>query len=489
MSRSPRVPEPAHTVPIHLVLAGILLLAAGPAAAQLADPTRDVPPDSDIIFEVLPEPDPGYPVLDNVEGDWVNVVAWPVRPMTIYGNTDIYALNVPGNTVGHFDASLQRLQTFRTLWAPVSVGTYVHPTDGPNSDQLLVVSHLSNALVFHNRRTGDIFDILDLPAQPADLLVFQDRNLAFVSSVATDVVTEIDLRNRAVVRHYAIPSRQPTYLTATPGGEVLVAPRWSGNNSVVDRIPGNSHNTQAGPGSILDLDRPSVATQGLDDHDLFWLDRAAGVAVPVAKGMGSLLFAHGIHPTTGELWQLNTEANNKNPALQSEPAIQGNVSFNRLSRTTLPVLGSGLIVTPTAITDLDLANPSGTHDRDLAVGNPYSLTFSSGGLAFLTGLLTDNVVVLGPGGNWIAEWDLPTGCIPRQVMLDATDQFALVYCDGLNTVPIYFLNGVPPLPVGTLDLGFDPSPPLVQEGKRLFFDAAFSANNNHSCATCHDEGR
>ena len=164
---------------------------------------------------------------------------------------------------------------------------------------------------------------------------------------------------------------------------------------------------------------------------------------------------------------------------------------NRLTMVNLPVLGSGTVVRPTAadIVDLDLANPTGTHDRGLAVGNPYAMDFSASGLAFISGLLTDNVVVLDAGGNWLAEWDLPTGCIPRQVLLDATDQFALVYCDGLNTVPVYFLNGVPPLQVGTLDLGFDPSPALVQEGKRIFFDAAQSANNNHSCATCHDEGR
>ena len=471
-----------------------LSLAALPtfAAQQDADaPTRTVPVESDTIFQPLPAPDPSYALLDNVEGDWVNVVAWPVRPMVVIDNADIYAANVPGNSIGHFDASLQRLDTFRTLWAPVSLAGYIHPTDGPDSDQLLVVSHLSNALVFHNRLTGDIFDVLALPAQPADIVVLQDQDLAFVSSVATDVVVEIDLVNRTILRQYAIPSRQPTYLTVTDDGEVLVAPRWSGNNSVVDRIPGNSHNTQAGPGSILDLDQPTVATQGLVDEDLFWLDQGSGQAVAVAAGMGSLLFAHGIHPTTGQLWQLNTEANNKNPALQSEPLIQGNVSFNRLTKVNLPVLGSGLVVRPTPadIIDLDLANPSGTHDRNLAVGNPYAMDFTDSGLAFVTGLLTDNVVVLDANGNWVAEWDLPTGCIPRQVLLDATDQFALVYCDGLNTVPVYFLNGVPPLQVGTMDLGFDPSPALVQEGKRIFFDAAQSANNNHSCATCHDEGR
>ncbi|MEM7588308.1 MAG: cytochrome c peroxidase, partial [Acidobacteriota bacterium] len=190
------------------------------------------------------------------------------------------------------------------------------------------------------------------------------------------------------------------------------------------------------------------------------------------------------------LWQLNIEANNKDKNKQTEPEIEGEVAFNRLSRVVLTSpLGSSVAVGSQHI-DLDLANPTSNYDRNQSVGLPYAIDISLGGIIFITGLLTDNVVVLDPAGNWITEWDLPTGCIPRQVELDPTETVALVYCAGINKVPAYYLGTIPPTLVHgyPLDLGFDPTPAEIQEGRRLFYDGDFSEHNNASCATCHIEG-
>ncbi|MEM7352961.1 MAG: hypothetical protein AAF657_19345, partial [Acidobacteriota bacterium] len=217
--------------------------------------------------------------------------------------------------------------------------------------------------------------------------------------------------------------------------------------------------------------------------------------------------AHGVNPATGELWQLNTEAINKNPAIQGEPALQGIFSDNRLTRLTLPnPLSSGPVQPPHQITDLDQASTG----PDDTVGTPYSLTFFQGGGAagipagdaLVTGLLTNNVVRLDSQAARVGEWDLPAGCIPRQTVLDATEQLALVYCSGLNTVPIYIVANMPGPAAATLDLGFDPTPEIIREGRQIFYNGGRSldpadqpspplrsASGNLSCATCHDEGR
>lgn len=477
--------------PLTVAVACVALLLQLPASVLASVPARPVPEHMQGHFsaDLAAADDPSYNLLDNVEGDWVNVAAFPVRPLTLTPDgAHGYAVNTYGNTVVHFDPTLQPIDVFRTLWAPVSVATYVTPTDGPNSDQLLVVSQLSNALVFHNRQTGDIFDLLELPAQPADILVLQEQNLAFVSATGTDVVVEIDLITRTITREFAIPARKPTFLsvrfTEAKRPEVFVAPRWSTNNSVVDRML-SDHNTQAGPDGILDLADSSVATVGLPDEDLFFLNRLTGQAEPVATGMGTLLFAQDFNPGTGRLWQLNSEANNKDPNRQNEPAIQGISHQNRLTIFDV-VVGATGAPAPADIKDLDLA-ATGSFSPTQSVGTPFSLDFSAGGIAFVAGLMTDNVSVYDLAGNWILEWDLPTGCVPRQVLLDPTEQYAAVYCSGLNTVPVYFLT-VPPLLVGTVDLGFDPSPADIQDGRRIFFDASNSVNNNISCASCHDDG-
>lgn len=488
-------PRRSPGLPAALVLFSIL--AFGPAAAQV---TRTAPGPA----PVLPPPSPNYMTLDNLEDTWINLNPFQVRPMALTAdNGHIYAANTWHSTVVHFDATLQPVDIFRTLWAPVSVALYVSPIDDLDSDRLLVVCRNSNALVVHNRLTGDVIDVVSLPPEPADIVVDQDTNVAFVSTTGTDVVAEVDLITNQVTRTFAVPSRNPVFLSTTPDGEVLVAPRWSGNNSGVHRhpvtFPVDDFNTQANSQSVLDLANPAVATPpGLPDEDLFWLDRTTGTAVPVARGMGTILLAHGIQPAdaTGlELWQLNTEANNKDPSKQSEAAIRGIISANRLTKVTLASPLGSAVVQPAAsgiidLDDADLVTAGTQYNPALSVGTPYSLTFTSGGFALVTGLLTDNITALDPQGNRVLEWDLPAGCIPRQVLLDATETLTVTYCAGLNQVLLHSLLVNPPaLAAPPLDLGFDPTPPLVREGRKIFYDGGNSLHGNHSCATCHDEGR
>ena len=59
------------------------------------------------------------------------------------------------------------------------------------------------------------------------------------------------------------------------------------------------------------------------------------------------------HSNNAEVWQLNTDAVNADPALQTEPEIRGIFAKNRVSRikpATSPV------ATPHAIHDLDRAS-------------------------------------------------------------------------------------------------------------------------------------
>ncbi|MEM7356757.1 MAG: hypothetical protein AAF657_38430, partial [Acidobacteriota bacterium] len=273
--------------------------------------------------------------LDNVEDTWVNLNPVAVRPMTgVTGELVLYAVNTYLSSVIEFDATLQPVNSFLTPAGPVAIAHYTPMGGGPGNDQLLVVNQLSNVLSVHDRGTGDVVDLITLPPEPGDLVVDQAQHLAYVTSRALDQVVEIDLATGQITQTIPVPSRYPSFLSMTPAGDVLVAPRWSGNNSAVDRFPGEATNPMANSGGMLDL--AAVAAPGLPDEDLFWLDTTNGQAVPVARSTGTILLAHGVNPATGELWQLNTEAINKNPAIQGEPALQGIFSDNRLTRLTLP---------------------------------------------------------------------------------------------------------------------------------------------------------
>ena len=50
---------------------------------------------------------------------------------------------------------------------------------------------------------------------------------------------------------------------------------------------------------------------------------------------------------------------------------------------------------------------------------------------------------------------------------------------------IPFLDGTP---IGTLDLGLDPTPDQVRRGRDVFLDGGHSKDGRFSCASCHPRG-
>ena len=435
-----------------------------------------------------------YNLVDNVEANWVNMNPIPVRPMTFsQAAPALFVCNVYNSEISRIDATLSVVQRFRTLWGPVSIAHYVNGT----TDLILVVCQHSNALVAHDRVSGDILHVVDLPPEPADLLLDQANSRAFVSCTATDEVVEVNLQTMVIDQRYQINSKVPTFLSFDDNGEVLVAPRWSGNNSAVHRAPPHPSfplddlSPRAMELGILDLADPAIASQGLPDHDLFWLNRSTGMAEPVARGTGTILLAQGVNPATGRLWQLNTEANNKDPNRQTEPSIRGFISTNRLTMIDLPPLGSGQLAAPgpsdiVDLDDIDPATPGTQYDPTRSIGLPYAMAFSVTGWALVAGLLTDNVVLLSPTGQRFFEWDLPAGAMPRQILIDPSETFFLVY--GADNRVHLFLLAPPPSLFTSIEIGLDPTPAGVKEGRRLFFQAN-ALNGNASCATCHDEGK
>src|SRR5262249_37815721 len=123
-----------------------------------------------------------------------------------------------------------------------------------------------------------------------------------------------------------------------------------------------------------------------------------------------------------------------------------------------------------------------------------------GGVCFVAGLLTDNVITLDSSGNRIpgAVLNLPDGTMPRQVLVRPDDTVLAVWGCGEVTQPGGQVLGdcrgylqqtsAPSLQV-PVSIGIDPTPEIVRKGRQVFFDASHSLHNNTSCASCHDEGK
>lgn len=486
-----------------------------------------------------------YQLVDKIEDEWVNRNPVPVRPMLFFPDSTVWAVNPYLSEIVRITASPVTTTRYRTLPGPVSIASY-QPSTG--NTQLLVVCQHVNAVAIHDAVTGDMLKVIKVRAQPGDLVVDQINRRAWVSCAAADSVMELDLTKtnpESGARVYPLTtSKAPGFLTLyvqsppVPGDafnnvRVLVAPRISGNGSLVDRkwvnpaLPVNvgslEINEHAGPLGIRDTLDATVANPpapgvpgGLPDHDLFWLDPSSGppTARPLARSMGTLLFANGILPATNKFWQLNLESNNKSRNLQTGGEIAGNIVANRLTRISLPQLVLGTqpaLITPSP--DLDMSNSIDDDIRSLddvdtssgiqlpgandplAMGTPYSLAlraYSGANIGFVSGLMTDNLIVLNGNGTRIGAVLLPVGTMPRQVLVSPDGLNLAVWGSGAVGDPadcrvlFYTLSGTQ---VAAIPVGPDPTPERVRIGRRLFFDASHSLHNNASCASCHDEGK
>ncbi len=453
-------------------------------------------------------PSPNYKDSDNVEGSRVNLNFAPVRPFlraTVNQVNNLYAVNSHDNTVEVFLAGggTEPIDVFGVPWGPVSIATW-NPAQGPR--QLLVVCRGSDCLARLDMNTGEVIGIVDLPAEPADILVDPGRNLAWVSCAGADALVEINLVNDAkrIYSEETNPTfrmKRPTFLSfdsTGTSGKIMVAPLLSGNSSTAQG--GNQPN--AFEDEVYDTENGTG--NNLPDEDLFRIDPtrpvASGVTV-IAKDMGTILFAHGIHPITGKYWQLNTEADNKNPLRQNEILVKGKFVNNRINiidiSAALPIDGTDDSGSTVGILD-SYSNEAGippglggaiTDAARNTVGQPYALTFHpSNGYVFVAGLLTNNILVLDQNGAYVKEFDLPAGAIPRGVGLDASGTVLDVYCWGTNQILSYRWALPTPTILKTFNLKNDPTPRNVAGGRRIFYDASFSQHKNMSCASCHVEG-
>ena len=440
-----------------------------------------------------------FPVLDHVQGTLIQTAAAPVRPVLVDSAGEVWAVNTGQNTVERFGSITQQplpsapIDVRQVPWGPVSIAEWT-PSDG-GSAELLIVCRNTWGLLRMNKAGGGFKEWISLPAEPSDIVVDAAADRAFVSCTGADAVVQINLlvRDGKFHKRYDenttrgateilgdLQIKSPYFLHLMPDGKVRVAPLHSGNNTTVTNqmFENRDH--------VVKLDSASdPRLNKLPDKDLFEIDPAASLldAVrPVQTAVGTILFAHGRNPVSGDYWMLNTEADNANPNKQSEPALKGDFLVNRVT----------LLGTLRVDVACDGASP---FTPDTSIGQPFALAFHSSGNAFVAGLLTNNVTLFDPNGSRKQEIDLPFGSIPRGLAIaPATPELLAVYCWGTGRIEVYSTDHGNPTVlsthVGGYALSNDPLTADQKEGRRLFFDGTISnpARKNLSCASCHVDG-
>src|SRR5262245_54482680 len=174
--------------------------------------------------------------------EFTNLNIETVRGLAPAANGTLYALNTHASQiVVHSDADPEPEQLWQTLLYPVSLAIW--------EDKLVVVGGGTHALALHDAANGDILKVLQLPSEPADLVidvVDAQHARAFVACQGTNEVVKVDLNSFEIADRYPIPAESPRMLHLEKNGaetKVYVAPFLSGNNSTVQNHPDGKRST------------------------------------------------------------------------------------------------------------------------------------------------------------------------------------------------------------------------------------------------------
>ncbi len=228
-------------------------------------------------------------------------------------------------------------------------------------------------------------------------------------------------------------------------------------------------------------DWTSRVTWDLNDHDAAIID-ANTLSVTYAGGLLTTNMSIAVNPASGLVTVVGQEATNH---IRFEPNLTG--TFVRVHAAEFDPATPALSLP----TDLNphltyLAGTIPQAQRDQSIGDPRGIAWNAAGTrAFVTGMGSNNLLVLDSALNRVARLDLGTG--PTGVALDESRSrlYVLNRFDGTISVVDTASNSE----VGRLSF-FDPTPDVIKTGRPFLYDTHLTSGLGQvACASCHIDGR
>jgi YVTN family beta-propeller protein len=368
-----------------------------------------------------------------------------------------------------------------------------------------VVNQISDDVSVVDLKRDHVVRTLRVGDGPGDV-VFANGS-AYVSVTEEDVVRVYDAYTLAPVASIPIGGRMPRSLAKKADGSlVYVANFMAGNKTSIlaaSKIPADSFpedlDLPTDPG-LLPVPRTGLIVQEsfgswydmygdlwnsklkhtMPDRDVSEINTATNTVSRDFTGIGSANFAVAVSPTDGRLAVPAQESRN---LLRFEPRVLGYVTETHIGFVTQ----AGSLVLRKLDPHIDYDVVPGTQaEADSAIGMPTGAAFSSDGLrVYVTSLATNKLAVLTPtgGAQSTIKARVPVVAGPTGVLVD--DARGRVYVVGR------FRNQLQTLSTGTLaqvaltNIGMDPTPDEIVNGRRVFYTGAGSTHGDQSCANCH----
>jgi YVTN family beta-propeller protein len=479
----------------------------------------------------------------SAQNDFVNWETPHVHPLALTPDGALLlAVNLPDNRLELFDlggGTPAHLGSVPVGLDPVSVRAR-------SSAQAWVVNHVSDSVSVVDLVSRQVVATLATDDEPCDVVFAGTPARAFVSCSQANTVLVFDPSDLAAAPvRIAIEGEDPRALAVSPAGDVVyVAIFESGNRTTIlssggvspDDFPPDVVGLAAGPHDGLNpppnsgsdfepplepglpvppavglVVRQNAAGQWLDDsggnwtvfvsgnyagftgrtvgwsmpdHDVAVID-AATLSVGYLDRLMNLCMALAVNPANGRVGVVGTDATNE---VRFEPNVSG-----RFLRVRLGLVDPAAPASPSLVdlnAHLSYDSPSVPQsERDKSVSDPRGIAWNADGTrAYVSGMGTDNVVVLGASGARAGlAPTIEVGRGPTGLALDEPRQ--RLYVLNRFDASISVVDTATELEVERVGF-FDPTPAAIQAGRRHLYDTRETSGLGiTACASCHVDAR
>jgi DNA-binding beta-propeller fold protein YncE len=453
--------------------------------------------------------------------------------------TRLLAVNTADNRLMVFDVTSRGGPE---LVASIPVGLDPVSVRARNNHEAWVVNHISDSISIVDLQRGHVKATLQTDDEPADVVFAGRPERAFITCSQVNRVLVVDpARPDREPKRITLKGEDPRALAVSADGRFVYAAIFeSGNGSTIlgggslipEAFPPNGVGDASGPhggmnpppnagdafvpalnpanppppavGLIVKKDgrgrwmddnqgdwtalvsgaRASVTgrTPGWDlpDRDLAIIDTAS-LGVTYATRLMNLNMALAVHPS-GSVTVVGTDATNE---VRFEPNVNGR--FLRVLMAVVDPRRPASRRVHDLNPHLDYRTPTVPQAvRDLSVGDPRGIAWdATGARAFVTGMGSNNVVLVGPGGARLGQ--VPVGEGPTGVVFDARRE--RVYVLNRFGASLSVLSAERPRELARVPF-FDPSPAAIKAGRKHLYDTHKTSGLGHvACASCHVDAR
>lgn len=414
-----------------------------------------------------------------------------------------------------------------------------------NSSEAWVANYISDSISVVDLSTARVKSTISTANEPSDIIFAGTPQRAFVSCGQPNLVQVFDPISLQLITNLAMDGNRPRAMVSSPdGSKVYVAIFESGNASTIistgvssgaprpspinftfapsgglNPAPNSGTNFVPAINPLISTSTPprvglivkknrngrwmddnqgdwtefirgtNAAFTGrvpgwdMPDHDLAIIDSAT-FAMTYASGLMNICMAVAVNPVSGKICVVGTDALNQ---LRFEPVLKG--IFLRVNLAQVdPFTASSVI------TDLNphlsyQASQTSDADRTNSVGDPRGIVWTSdGSRAYVTGMGSDNLIVIDAQGNRATTNSVITlDAGPTGLALDEGRRRLYVYNRFAGTIST--IDTVALTVINTRPL-WDPTPLAIKVGRpHLYNTHDTSGLGQASCASCHVDAR